>query len=227
MARRVVFALIVGLVAWGSPLAVSASTATPLPSMATKEQLSLSDPAKLADFENAHAGEIKAFNADLAVARPYLSLDTAGYMVVAPGYHPRKGGVDVAARVTALNALRKADLGKAKQVRQATPGVTDAAAYGCFTIPSWALWWAGLLYEQLGGLTIGLSLFADGTLIGLPLGAVMAAGGLLWVVYGGYLQYGADHWWPNGLTICTWQIYYVAPGMGYFWDGLQQVWLWF
>lgn len=78
----------------------------------------------------------------------------------------------------------------------------EAPASTCVTIPKWAVVAYGWYVVAAGGTTAAVGGFLDGTIVGLPVGAVMNALGIAATTTGGALVYWADHTsWPKRICV--------------------------
>jgi len=89
----------------------------------------------------------------------------------------------------------------ARQVEWSLP-TSGASINGCVYVAHWILdvvAWTAILYGA-GLVTVGL--FAEGTIYGIPVGALLQAIGL-WDGVSGYLfMWVADTYYPNGVYVC-------------------------
>ena len=72
----------------------------------------------------------------------------------------------------------------------------------CVFVPRWVLdtiAWTAIIYGA-GLVTIGL--FAEGTIIGVPIGAILQAIGLWDGVSGTFMLWWVDTYYPNGINVC-------------------------
>lgn len=78
----------------------------------------------------------------------------------------------------------------------------DQVLLSCVHVPRWVLdtiGWTGIIYGA-GLVTIGL--FAEGTIVGIPIGAILQAIGLWDGVTGTFLLWYVDMYYPNGVDVC-------------------------
>ena len=90
----------------------------------------------------------------------------------------------------------------ARQVKWSLPTSGEATASGCVHVAHWILdvvAWTAILYGA-GLVTIGL--FAEGTIYGIPVGALLQAIGLWDGVSGYFFMWIADTYYPNGVDVC-------------------------
>lgn len=82
------------------------------------------------------------------------------------------------------------------------PDPVEQPASTCVSVPKWAVVAYGWYVVVSGGVTAAVGGFLDGTIVGLPAGAVMNALGIAATTTGGALVYWADHTsWPKRICV--------------------------
>jgi hypothetical protein len=72
----------------------------------------------------------------------------------------------------------------------------------CVHVPRWVLdtiGWTGIIY---GGGLVTVGLFTSGTIVGIPIGAILQAIGLWNGIAGSYLLWQVATYYPNGKMVC-------------------------
>jgi hypothetical protein len=201
--RHLVIGLSIALFALTFPIANTAA-ATGQASGTTRNGPDASTAEASQKVVQEHAAELASLQLDIQNARPFLSVDANRMFHVADGYKPRAGGLDVRARLNAVNSRMRdfQDQQQRAQLLQAAGLAMSAQAYWCYYFPNWALdafaWY--VIIE--GGILATVSLFVDVTVLGLPLGIVLGVLGIWVGVTGGFLLWYFDKYYPNGAWIC-------------------------
>lgn len=182
----------------------STQAAGPQPSGTTHSGPDVSTPAAVYAVTHSHAAELSAFQLDLQVARPFLSVDQNGFFHVSAAYKARSGGVDLRVRLNAINGQLQGlrDQQQRADMLRAAGLSISAEAWWCYYIPNWALDAYAYLIIIEGGVEATAALFISGTIIGLPAGAVLGALGIWTGLTGGFLLWYFDKYYPNGVWIC-------------------------
>jgi hypothetical protein len=201
--RRSAMGLCIAVAAIALPLG-STQAAGPQPSGTTHSGPDVSTPAAVYAVTHSHAAELSAFQLDLQVARPFLSVDQNGFFHVSAAYKARSGGVDLRVRLNAINGQLQGlrDQQQRADMLRAAGLSISAEAWWCYYIPNWALDAYAYLIIIEGGVEATAALFISGTIIGLPAGAVLGALGIWTGLTGGFLLWYFDKYYPNGVWIC-------------------------
>lgn len=132
---------------------------------------------------------------EIAQLTPYMQITHDRLLVLDQERIPSSLGVSqetiewVQDEFAGINARAKEGLSRPE------PGV-------CVHVPRWVLdtiAWTAIIYGA-GITTIGL--FASGTIVGIPVGAILGAVGLWDGVAGSLMLWWVDVYYPNGLPVC-------------------------
>ena len=152
---------------------------------------------------------------------PYMQINEEGFFVLDQGKIPSSLKIskatinEIQKQFSEINAHIKA-IPLSERPRVTNTGTVDfqglmsssgtnsavTVSLACVYVAHWvldAIGWAGIIYGA-GAVTVGL--FVGGTIVGLPVGAVMQAMGTWEGVAAWAFLAVADQSYPNGLTVC-------------------------
>lgn len=163
--------------------------------------------------ETANDRAMHEFMEEVAKLQPFLTIDSEGFFQVS-ARSAREAGISmqtfgvVKAQFAQINAeLRKMSQTERQQMFQPgsdTDGDMHAQWCAWVWVPKWALQAFAWFVIIAGGVSATLSLFASGTIVGLPAGAVLGALGIWLGLTGSALLWYADNFYTDRYVFVCW-----------------------